>query len=184
MSDGGFRQDLFYRLKGVELHVPALRSRREDILVLANTFLDRWSERANLPRPELTPAAIDAMLAHRWPGNVRELEHSVTGAATMASNSSIRPIDLGLGSSEVASEESLFAPYLGLPLSEARSQLVEALERTLITAALERAAGNVSRKPAAKTPANRFDSLLLLHKSSICLRVSFFASNNAAVCRK
>ena len=144
MSDGGFRQDLFYRLKGVELHVPALRSRREDILVLANTFLDRWSERANLPRPELTPAAIDAMLAHRWPGNVRELEHAVTGAATMANNLSIGPIDLGLGPMEVASEESLFAQYLGLPLSEAKSQLVEALERTLIAAALERAAGNVS----------------------------------------
>jgi DNA-binding NtrC family response regulator len=75
---------------------------------------------------------------------VRELEHVVAGAATMAEGSRIGPADLGLASATVPTEENLFAPYLGLPLSEAKSQLVEALERTLIAAALERTKGNVT----------------------------------------
>jgi DNA-binding NtrC family response regulator len=144
MADGGFRQDLFYRLKGVELHVPALRSRREDILILANEFLDRWAATSNLPRPEFAPSAVDVLLSHRWPGNVRELEHAIAGAATMAEGSRIGPADLGLASAAAPAEENVFALYLELPLSEAKSQLVEALERTLITAALERTAGNVT----------------------------------------
>lgn len=144
MADEGFRQDLFYRLKGVELQIPPLRSRREDILVLANEFLDRWAGRSNRSRPELTPAAIDALLAHRWPGNVRELEHAVTCAATMVDGSQIGPADLGLTTAISASDKTPFTNYLGLPLSEAKSQLVEALERSLITAALDRTTGNVS----------------------------------------
>lgn len=144
MTDGRFRQDLFYRLKGVELLVPPLRSRREDILVLVNHFLDRWATRSNQLRPELTVAATDALLGYNWPGNVRELEHTVIRAATMADNSEIQPADLGLSNSVNGDEDNAFAAYVGLPLSEARTQIVEALERTLITAALEKADNNVS----------------------------------------
>lgn len=144
MADAGFRQDLFYRLKGVELHVPPLRSRREDVLVLANHFLDRWAAKSNQPRPDFSPAAIDALLGHRWPGNVRELEHTVQRAAMMADQALIDPADLGLASSPAVVEESPFAAYIGLPLSEAKAQAIELLERTLITAALDRAQGNVS----------------------------------------
>jgi DNA-binding NtrC family response regulator len=144
MADNGFRQDLFYRLKGVELRIPPLRSRREDILVLTNAFLDRWASRSGEPRPELTPAAVDALLSHQWPGNVRELEHAVTSAATMSDHSQIGPIDLGLAVSAISRDESPFATYVGLPLSEAKAQAMEALERTLIAAALDRTSGNVS----------------------------------------
>ena len=144
MASEGFRQDLFYRLKGVELRVPPLRSRREDILVLANEFLDRWSNRSKKVRPDLSATAIDALLSHRWPGNVRELEHAITSAATMSDESIIGPTDLGLSVSNVPEEETPFASYVGLPLSEAKAQAIDALERTLIGAALDRAAGNVS----------------------------------------
>ena len=144
MADAGFRQDLFYRLKGVELHVPPLRSRREDILVLANHFLDHWATKSNQARPDFTPAAVDALMAHRWPGNVRELEHAVNRAAMMADHAQIDPVDLGLATSSAMPEETPFAAYVGLPLGEAKAQVIEGLERTLITAALDRAAGNVS----------------------------------------
>ena len=144
MSAGEFRQDLFYRLKGVELQLPPLRSRREDILILAHHFLEGWSTRAELPRREFSPEAIDALLACRWPGNVRELEHAVSRAATMAEGPLLSAADLGLIPPSLSDDDARFAPYIGLPLQEAKTQLVEALERTLINAALERTAGNVS----------------------------------------
>lgn len=144
MVNDGFRQDLFYRLKGVELRIPPLRSRREDILVLANEFLDRWSNRSKRPRPDLSATAVDALLAHRWPGNVRELEHAVTSAATMSEGSVIGPADLGLSVADVTEDESPFADFIGLPLNEAKAQALDALERVLIGAALDRTSGNVS----------------------------------------
>lgn len=144
MTDGSFRQDLYYRLKGVELHLPPLRSRREDIVMLAHHFLEECVARTNRPRPDFTAETIDAMLSHRWPGNVRELEQAVLRATTMADGPQLKPVDLGLVAPDLPEDEARFAPYIGLPLSEAKAQLVEALERTLISAALERAAGNVS----------------------------------------
>jgi transcriptional regulator with PAS, ATPase and Fis domain len=82
LADRGlFRQDLFYRLSGVEIRVPPLRTRREDILELANYFLGR--HRA-VRRLDLTPAAADALLLYDWPGNVRELERITEGIVALA----------------------------------------------------------------------------------------------------
>jgi len=144
MASGRFRQDLFYRLKGVELRVPPLRSRREDVIVLANHFLERWATESGSPDLELAPGAIDAMLTYSWPGNVRELEQAIRRAATMSDGPQIEPVDLGLATPSLSGEETGFSRFVGLPLAEAKSQMIEALERTLITAALDRAAGNIS----------------------------------------
>jgi DNA-binding NtrC family response regulator len=144
MTSGSFRPDLFYRLKGVELRVPPLRSRREDIVVLANHFLERRATESNSPRLELAPSAVDALLTYPWPGNVRELEHAILRAATMSDGPQIEPADLDLATPSLPGDETQFSQYVGLPLSEAKSQIVEALERTLIAAALDRAAGNIS----------------------------------------
>ncbi|MBS0205207.1 MAG: sigma-54-dependent Fis family transcriptional regulator [Planctomycetes bacterium] len=144
MADGGFRADLFYRLKGVELHVPPLRSRREDILVLAHHFLERCAMDTGTQRPELTSDSVDVLLTHSWPGNVRELEQSIQRATTMCDGNCIRPADLGLSHNALTHDENPFSQYIGLPLTEARNLVVEALERSLITSALDRAAGNIS----------------------------------------
>ena len=144
ITEGGFRQDLFYRLKGIELCVPPLRMRREDILVLANAFLERWASKSKTTRPELSSAAVDALLAHFWPGNVRELEQTILRAATMADEPQIGSLDLGLLTGIKSDDESEFSRYQGMSLVEAKSQIVEALERALISAALNRAEGNVS----------------------------------------
>jgi two-component system response regulator HydG len=89
-----FRLDLFYRLSGVDLRVPALRERRADILELANHFLDR--HRATRPL-QLSPAAADALITYDWPGNVRELERLMERAVTMAASDVIELDDLPPG---------------------------------------------------------------------------------------
>ena len=86
-----FRTDLFYRLSGVELHVPPLRSRRDDILELAQYFLTRHRHMRPL---ELSPVAADALLAYDWPGNVRELERLMEGAVALAESDVIDLEDL------------------------------------------------------------------------------------------
>jgi len=162
MSVGAFRPDLFYRLKGVELRVPPLRARRDDILLLANHFLERWTAPAAPTRLEFSPGAIDALLAHPWPGNVRELEQLILRAATMTDGPQISSADLGLGLPADSADVHGFQKYLGLPLAEAKSQVVEALERWLIQSALDQSSGNVSE--AART--------LGMHRQSLQQKIS------------
>lgn len=88
---GLFRTDLFYRLSGVELHVPPLRSRREDIPELARCFLAKHRQTRSL---ELAPVAADALLTYDWPGNVRELERLMEGAVALAQSDVIGLEDL------------------------------------------------------------------------------------------
>ena len=91
VAHGLFRADLFYRLSGVEVQVPPLRSRKSDILELAQFFLARHQARG---RYTMTPAAVDALLAYDWPGNVRELERMIEGAVATADSRHLRLDDL------------------------------------------------------------------------------------------
>lgn len=131
-----FRQDLYFRLRGIELTLPALRHRNEDILLLAKGWLGGTHE--------FTKEAIAAMLNHSWPGNVRELKQRVESSIAMAESDQICATDLGLVDSNQAAVTSLFDRYLDLPLTEAKSKLTEDFERTAILRALEMDAGNLS----------------------------------------
>ena len=91
VEHGLFRTDLFYRLSGVEIRVPPLRSRKGDILELAHYFLSRHQGRGRLT---MTSAAVDALIAYDWPGNVRELERMIEGAIATAESHRIRVDDL------------------------------------------------------------------------------------------
>src|SRR5690606_23206903 len=91
VRDGLFRADLFYRLSGVELSVPPLRSRREDILELAGHFLDRHRATRSL---DLSPEAGEALLAYDWPGNVRELQRVVEHVVCLAQGERVLLADL------------------------------------------------------------------------------------------
>ena len=91
VDQGLFRTDLFYRLSGVEIRVPPLRQRKEDILELAQYFLSTHEGRGRLT---ITPAALDALMAYDWPGNVRELERMIEGAIATAESRQIRVDDL------------------------------------------------------------------------------------------
>jgi DNA-binding NtrC family response regulator len=143
IAAGRFRQDLYYRIHGVELTVPPLRHRREDIIVLANYFLDRLAaRRAGVRR--MGSGAAERLLAYAWPGNVRELENVIEAAAVMAPDEELRAADLRIPQAHPGIGTGTFADYMDLPLTEAKEKLLESFERTMIEAALERHDGNVT----------------------------------------
>ena len=147
VSESRFRQDLFFRIRGIELRIPPLRNRREDIVVLANYFLERSGATSMLPTDSprtLATDAIDALLAHAWPGNVRELEQAVLAAAAMCESKAIRATDLPLPRRADSPAAPTFADLHGLPLTEAKAQLVEQFERSAIEAALSANGDNIS----------------------------------------
>ena len=132
VSSGEFREDLLYRLNTVEIHLPPLRERNEDILPLALHFLERHRARYRNEVEGFADDAIQALLGHSWPGNVRELEHSLERAVLMAQGDRIRSEDLGL-----IRRADGGAQMDQLTLDEA--------ERVLIEKALDRNDGKVSR---------------------------------------
>ena len=94
VSDGSFREDLFYRLGVIEIEVPPLRERREDILALTRYFVKQVSEQFNLPKLHLDASCLDPLLSYSWPGNVRELENAIERAAVLCEDACIRSKDL------------------------------------------------------------------------------------------
>jgi DNA-binding NtrC family response regulator len=131
VAEGRFRQDLLFRLNTIELRLPPLRDRREDIPVLASHFLRQHAEHYRKPLTGFDESAIKALLAHLWPGNVRELDHAVERAVLMAQGEAVRAADLGLR-----------AGREGPPRIEEMS--LEDVEALLIKKALARFNGNVS----------------------------------------
>lgn len=135
IADKLFRQDLYYRLKGIELLVPPLRHRQEDILLLANRFLDEGMS--------FSPDAISAMLHGKWPGNVRELKQRVQAAAALCDSNVLSAADLGLAAMNEPHSEA-FSEYFDLPLNDAKSLLVVRFERAAIRHALDAESNNIS----------------------------------------
>ena len=136
ITDKAFREDLYYRIRGIELYVPPLRARQEDILFLANRFLE--------PTKHLSNEAVASMLQYNWPGNVRELKQRIESASAMSESDSIFATDIGLSTSIRVEINAGFDAYLDLPLTEARNQLVEDFERIAIKRALDLEQNNIS----------------------------------------
>jgi len=132
VAEGRFREDLYYRLNAVEIFLPPLRERREDIPLLAAHFLGRAGQKYGRPDLRLAPNAVEALMRHTWPGNVRELRHSVERAVLLAEGNEVGLEHLGLRQ----------APEGSLRLEN--MQLDDA-ERILIRKAIARNRGNVSR---------------------------------------
>lgn len=136
VAAGRFREDLLFRLNTVEIRLPPLRDRREDVMPLAMSFLKTFTERYRKPLTGFDLPATQLLLAYSWPGNVRELNHTVERAVLMAQSPEVTSLDLGLRSLPGAS------PKLDeLPLEE--------VERLLIQKALTRYQGNVSQAAQA-----------------------------------
>ncbi len=136
LKAGRFREDLLFRLNTVEIHLPPLRERREDIPVLAMHFLGQHAQRYRKKLAGFDPPAAQAMLDHPWPGNIRELDHAVERAVLLTSGNAVRTADLGLRNSRETT-----------PRLEELS--LEEVECFLIKKALSRFEGNVSQ--AAKS---------------------------------
>jgi two-component system, NtrC family, response regulator AtoC len=96
IHEGKFRDDLYYRLKGVEIELPPLRERLEDLPQLVEYFLAQEADRCRRARPAVNHAALERLCAHRWPGNIRELQGAIRAAFTVCSGQQILPADLDL----------------------------------------------------------------------------------------
>ena len=136
VADGAFREDLLYRLNTVEIDLPPLRDRREDIPLLADYFLRSQAERYRKPASRFEADAMQALLEHPWPGNVRELQHVIERTVLMARGATISVEDLGLRTKTDGGGQ-----LEGMKLEEA--------ERYLIQKALDRHEGNVSQAAEA-----------------------------------
>lgn len=146
VAAGRFREDLFYRLNVIGIHMPALRERRDDIPLLAAYFLDRYAERNRKHLKGFTPQAMDMLLKYDWPGNVRELENAVERAVIMATGDYLGERELpmsvrhvtgnGMTTGMAAGALPGFDPYAGLSLED--------LERRAIIATLREAGENKS----------------------------------------
>jgi hydrogenase-4 transcriptional activator len=144
VSDGTFREDLFYRLSVIRIHVPPLRDRREEIPHLSTFFLREASERLSKPGVRLNAETLDLFDAFQWPGNVRQLRNEVQRAVAMALPGGVITPDL-LSPVFTAALDRGAEP--GSRLAARRTTLslaVETLERDLIEGALQRSSGNIS----------------------------------------
>jgi DNA-binding NtrC family response regulator len=146
VKSGKFRQDLYYRLKVLQLELPPLRERAEDIPALAERFLTQVAERLGRPKRTFSEAALRRLTRYAWPGNVRELRNIVEQASVLAAGDAIEAEDLALGGeASVASDSAASTFEPGVPFSEAKKRAVERFEREFLLNALNRNQGNVSR---------------------------------------
>jgi DNA-binding NtrC family response regulator len=135
-AEGRFRSDLLFRLNTVELHIPPLRERKEDIPLLASHFLKQYAQRYRKTPKGFDAAAMQKMLEHPWPGNVRELDHAVERAVLISTADQIETGDLGLESEKASS-------------AKIEEMSLEEVECLLIKKALARHSGNISHAAEA-----------------------------------
>jgi DNA-binding NtrC family response regulator len=137
---GNFREDLLFRINTVEIHLPALRDRREDIPLLAAHFLNRNRSRYRKQVTGFTPAAMQQLLQYRWPGNVRELEHTIERAVLLCRGEEIEPSNLAIAS----------ARSTGTSLENMSDNMsIDEVESLLIKKVLRRCDGNISQAAEA-----------------------------------
>jgi DNA-binding NtrC family response regulator len=136
VRQGLFREDLYYRLSTIRMHLPALRERREDIDLLAGHFARQLNDRFGFQK-RLSPAAIEHLRAHDWPGNIREFRHAIEAGMIVAEGPDIEPAHLSAGLRRSRSPEPLSSADPDAPLPT-----LEALERAHIELALKRTKGH------------------------------------------
>jgi DNA-binding NtrC family response regulator len=157
--EGGFREDLYYRLAAIRVELPPLRERSEEILPLLEFFLERYGRAFGRPVPALSAAASSALLRYPFPGNVRELENVAKHLVLLTRGAEAGEDDLPPELARPTAFEGPERPKRRLPrnhdeLLVAKREAVEAIELEFVRAALAKARGNVSRA-ARETGMNR-----------------------------
>ena len=142
VEEKAFRQDLFYRLEVIPLHLPPLRECREDIPLLVDHYLRKKSREINRPLRRLTAQALEILCDYAWPGNVRELENVIERTIVLSDGDAIEPSDLPLETMGRTGEE---AEETGDGGGGRLNEQMERLERELITRAMEEARGVKTR---------------------------------------
>ena len=158
---GRFREDLYYRLKVVQIELPPLRERPEDLPALCDRFLEQLAERLGRETKRLSSAALAGLARHAWPGNVRELRNHLEQAAVLSSGETIEEADLGLepGGPQASGRQAsgrqgegasaALDVDAGIPFGDAKRQAVEGFERDYLLRALRSHGGNVSQTAQA-----------------------------------
>ena len=145
VREGRFREDLYYRLNVIALQLPSLRERKEDIPLLVQHFLDKYSEESRKSGLFLTPEAMDRLASYDWPGNVRELENVIERAVVLSRGREIGP---DLIPDHVTPGAHLDAPAIVIPRDGIKlEEVMLGQERRYIEAALD-AAGGVQKRAA------------------------------------
>jgi DNA-binding NtrC family response regulator len=142
---GRFREDLYYRLRVVELVIPPLADRREDIPLLADHFLRQAAEHFRRPVKPLSAAALRACVDAEWKGNVRELRSAVEQALLLSAAAEIQVDDLFPGTAPRPAASAIDPAAGAGSFREAKAAAVESFERAFLLAALRRHDGNISK---------------------------------------
>ncbi|MBI9033489.1 MAG: sigma-54-dependent Fis family transcriptional regulator [Bacteroidales bacterium] len=135
VNEGKFRQDLLYRINTVEIHVPPLRERIEDIPLLMDHFLNIYCKKYKIPLKRISPATFKRLEKHSWPGNIRELQHAVERAVIMSDNNVLQPDDFFLSTQDNNQKDSF--DNVGFNLEET--------EKILIRKVIDKYGGNISK---------------------------------------
>jgi DNA-binding NtrC family response regulator len=148
VKNGRFREDLYYRLKVVEMTLPPLRERLEDVPLLAERFIHAVAERLGRQPKHPSSEALARLARHSWRGNVRELRNVIERAAVLASGPEITLADLALDGEEIPGDAATNIA-IGVPFRDAKRITVESFERGYLMRALKEHGGNVSRTAEA-----------------------------------
>jgi DNA-binding NtrC family response regulator len=143
MENGTFREDLFYRLNVIPVHVPPLRERRQDIPLLATHFLRSGVHASATPLLEFAPEAMEQLEQYSWPGNVRELKNAVERARALASRQTIQPEDLPAEVQHLGSED-IDRPAAIHSFKAAKQEIVTEFEARSLRELLERTGWNIA----------------------------------------
>ena len=145
IKEGQFREDLFYRLNVVSVTMPSLRDIPEDIPLIANYFLKKYSEKYNKDSMSFSNDAVKCLVSQRWPGNVRQLENTVKRAVLLAESSEICSADIPpQEGSEPSTQPSGMPCFENLPYKDAKSEVISFFTTRYLARALEKTKGNVT----------------------------------------
>ena len=151
VAKGHWREDLLFRLQVVPLHIPPLRGRGDDVLLLARHFSSRYAERYGVSVREIHPGCIPGLRSYDWPGNVRELENLVHRQFLLDTGPLLKldPVPVAAGARDdtrrpMPTSEPAPAPITGQPFREAKADAIRQFERAYLEELLERARGNIS----------------------------------------
>lgn len=137
VAEGRFREDLFYRLNVVQINLPSLRDRMEDIPVLTEHFLNQFKEETGMSQLKISDSAMKKMVEYDWPGNIRELRNAIERAVVMGDGNSIKPQDLPI--------KSVKSAYPGLQVGLTLDEALNQFKKEFITLNLKHTNGNRSR---------------------------------------
>ncbi len=146
IKEGNFREDLYYRLKVVEILLPPLRNRREDIIILTEKFIQYFSEKHRKGVKSISNEAVKYFTKYPWPGNVRELQNVIESAVVMANAETLEISDFP---EEIRNSESNSSLDYNLPFRDAKKIVVEAFERDFVSRKLAENKGNISKAAEA-----------------------------------